>query len=606
MSRLNAIGIVVIILIAVVNSRAQDSPHKDTPKKSPAAVQESASGKVKRAESVEVVRAMAEAVLGFEDSSLKIRTLILLADMVWGRGFDEAEGRKLLLKADTLIRSVQVTKNENATSTNEEKRRKNAVSPSELRALKLLLVDKASKRDVALSQQLRRSYGLETENPAAGVPQNYTEISENIRSGQIADATKSLRAHIDDLSGRQALLNFTSLLFVMRGHDAEAADKLFVETVTRINGQPHISADDLLILGNYLFASAALHLSRLSTPPLLVSPIKLGDVVVQADVSQVRPGTPLEIKRAYLITSTQILERATYDAGEMMRRAAAAYLLLPHARSFAPESVPQLLNIQSRSGIDFSQAAQRDKLPTLEDGRIDLNTLLESINGIPPGPARDQQLIRICRLLYTKGELEATLAVSEKLEDVSARDKVEGIVMFARGIKLLEKREIAEATKTLNSVKTPLPRFVLRLGLARLYLQQRDETAAAFQLSTGLKEIREERDQPGQPNLMLAAVEMLAGFDRTAATRGLKDAIKVFNASTDRDARVATFAETINIATVSTNFPLRVNGVRYGSLSATLKSLSSEPKELKEILFELKDERVLSEGVLALADTLLA
>lgn len=607
MRRLILIGSAVITIILGVNVSAQQSSEKkDVTERPSVTTQDVTDAKAKRAVSAELVRGMADSVLAFHDSALKIRTIILLGDMLWGRGVDESNGRRLFMKADALIRSVKVAKHESTSTSDKERRESTAVSPGGLRALQLLLIERASNRDSALGQQLRRDYGLEKENnTGAGSGSNY-EIKEMIRLGQIADAAKSLQSRVDSLSGRQAIFSFTDLLFVMRGRDAEAADRLFVETMSRINGKANISADDVLTLGNYPFAARVLHSSRLTTPPFVTSPIKIGEVVVRADVSQERPGIPLDVKRAFLINSTQILERASYDSEEMLRRAAASYLLLPHARSFAPECVPQLLNIQKGMGNDFPQSAELDKLP-LRDGRVDLTALLESINKTPPGPIRDQRLIRICRLLYTTGELEAALAVSESIDDSNGRAKIMGIILFAQGVKFLDKGDIENAQKTLNTIRTPLPRFVLRLGLARLYLQQGETASAAIQLTSALNEIREERDQAGQPYLMLAAIEMMAAFDLTAATRELREVVKALNAiPSDESTRIATFRETIKIGDVSTNFPLKLPGVRYGSLPATLKSLSSHPTEVRDILFDLKDEKVLSEGVLALAETLLA
>lgn len=179
--------------------------------------------------------------------------------------------RLLFLKADELIRSVRISKTDNPSRDDVA-----AVGPSVLRSLKGLLVQKVSLHDASLGQRLSREYGLETLSPSDIASLDNNEVSALIRQGQLASATKALHGMMDDsLSGRRSLLSFLSLLFALRAQDGQAADKLFIDATLRMREQPNVTADNVLIIGNYLFAGRHLDAKLLTAPQVFISPITL-------------------------------------------------------------------------------------------------------------------------------------------------------------------------------------------------------------------------------------------------------------------------------------------------------------------------------------------
>jgi tetratricopeptide (TPR) repeat protein len=551
---------------------------------------------------------MSDRVLRFQDSEVKIRTIIYLAETLWSRGQDEQAARPLFLKADELIRAVRIAKVDSPVA-GETNRDAAAVSPNVLLNLKSLLVQKLSVYDVSLGQRLVREYGLDTDSSWEIASLNNYEVSELIRRGQLVSATKYLQSKIDDnLLGMKALLGFLNILVALRAQDAQAADRLFIEAILKMSGQPNVTANDVLIIGNYLFAGRGWVANPLVDIRIVgSSPIQLGDVLLRADLRQVRPGISNTTARTYIGTATQVLERASYDPEEMKRRAAAAYLLLPHARAFAPEFVSQLSGIQSRAGIDFSKQTRTNPLPLTPNGKLDLEALLESVDAIPSSKLRDQHVLKTVRLLYFRGDLEAALTVAEKVSDLTSRNELAGLITFAQGAKSLGAGQTEIAQKSLNKVTTTLQRCLLRFGLAQQFLLQHDKPAAEALLNEAIEDIRDHGDELQKPYLILSSVEMLASFNLRAATGRLRDAIKAFNAlESPRKARPGPiFWETIRLGDSSESFPLSVSGVNYATIGLTMRSLSSDPQGVKAALFEMKDEGMLSEGILALAVSLL-
>jgi tetratricopeptide (TPR) repeat protein len=607
--RRNALLLVMAVtLFLSAQANAQELVDKrDQEPKPIVAVLENAETRANRIKAIEEVRSMENRILRFQDSEVKIRTTILLADLLWVRGKDEPGARLLFLKADELIRNVRISKSDEPASRNEKNRDTSAVSLSILGTLKSLLFKKVYPHDAALGQRLSRDYGLGDGSPSDIASLDNNEVSALIRRGQLASATKSLQNRINDnLSGRVSLHSFLKLLFELRAQDADAADRLFIEAMLKMSGQPNVTANDVLVMGNYLFASRFMSATLLKDSRMFgTSPIQLGDVVVEADVAQVRAGNSTPATGAYIGTATQIIERGSYDPEETKRRAAAAHLLLPHAQAFAPEFVPRLLSIQRGPGIDFSPR-RTNPLPLTADGKVNLNSVLESVDAIPTSKLRDQYVLRTFSVLYARGELDAALTVGDKMEDLTGRNQLVSLISFARGVKSLEAGEIEIAQMSLKRATSSLQRFLLRLGLARLYLKQHDEPAAGTLLNEAINDIRDHGDNLQKPYLILSAVEILASFDLRAATDRLKDAIKAFNAlETPLKTSFGSFREIVSVGDSSAAFDFRISGVPYGRLVGTLKFLSSDPQAVKAVLFELRDERMLSEGILAFAYNLL-
>jgi hypothetical protein len=156
---------VTLFLSAQLSAQNLIDKHDQDAKPTVAALEKKET-RANRLESIEEVRAMQNRVLRFQDSEVKIRTIILLADVLCGKGQDEPGARLFFLKADELIRSVHIHTSDDPSSRNEKNRDAASVSPSVLRSLKSLLVQKVSPHDASLGQRLSREYGLGGGSPA--------------------------------------------------------------------------------------------------------------------------------------------------------------------------------------------------------------------------------------------------------------------------------------------------------------------------------------------------------------------------------------------------------------------------------------------------------
>lgn len=594
-----AVALVVFVPASSLSLKGQESRQPTAPTQTKAAPD-------KRPQSLEEVQWLQNRILTFEDSAAKIRTTTLLADLVWSKKGSESDARALFQKADELLRFARILKPDEASAVSGPKRDRSALTPGDQQSLKQLLVEKVSRHDIAWGQRLRREYALGPEV----VPVDRNQVLTQLRDGLVNDAAGSLHQMIEqNLSGRQALMGFMQLLIQLKAQDPAAADKLFVEESLKMAAQPNSAANDVLILGNYIFAPRYMDPKLFNAPLFLTSQIQLGDVVVQADVAQARPNVSPGIARAYLAAATQSLEQGTSDVEEMQRRSAAAYLLLPHARTLAPELTSRLTNTVERGGVSLREPSKSYHLPRAEDGKLDLKEIEKSIEAISNPEQRDQFILKVVSKLYLASEFDAASSLTERMDDQKAQGQLNSLIAFGRGAKSLESAQpdrISIAQKNLKSVTTTLQRFLLRIGLAQAYLKQQDKVTAATMINGAIDEFGDRADYGPQPYLILSAVELLASADPATATYRMRDAIKAFNAlDSSRKGLTTNLTETVKVGSDSATFPLRIAGVKNGSFSSTVKSLSAEPQTLRAILFDLRDERVLSEAMLAYAGALL-
>jgi len=142
--------------------------------------------------------------------------------------------------------------------------------------------------------------------------------------------------------------------------------------------------------------------------------------------------------------------------------------------------------------------------------------------------------------------------------------------------------------------------------LARSCFAQHQDTAAEALINEAIADIRKHGDTAIQPYLVLSAVEILAPFDPASAKDKLREAVQLFNSVSEPEGVkvLLRFSETLTLGDFSAPFSLQVPGVKFSTLSSAVRLVSAGPS-VKVAILELKDEGLLSEGILALASSLM-
>ncbi|MBD0372393.1 MAG: hypothetical protein ICV60_16235 [Pyrinomonadaceae bacterium] len=538
---------------------------------------------------------------------MKIRTTVLLADLLWEKANDEAYARQLFLKSSDLIKSIKATAATDRASLKDKREDADAsLTPERLRALKTLLFQKLSRHDPALAKRLSSESTTNTEEPQ--YIQSLGVARDLARDGQYAKAVSFAEQGLKgDLSGRQRLFEVLYILKRIRLNDEKAADRLFLNAVSQLRGLPFVDANDVLTIGTYLFTGKVAAQNQSPTVPVVVEPARVGAVYVQADVSVDQPNLSPVVARTYLESATDMLSRATPDTDANARRYAAAYLLLPKAKRYAPEFV-YALSILANNLIPSPQATDRDgNAPDDRSERLTPEAVLRKIDGITDAGARTQYALQIVRAFYSMRDYDAATAVVKKIRDQAVADKLIDIINFGRASDLLKDGQVEAAEQAISRLSSGSLRGLLRLGLARIYFKRRDRVSGEAVVEAAIKEAQNISEGEKKIYLMLTAVEMLGAIDTSAAASRLRETVKVINNLEEKSqAPSQAMTETIKVGTYSMTFPLSVPGVNPISFYATLKPLAVEdPQGTTATVLELRNEMALSQSMLALASIFL-
>src|SRR6185503_107952 len=145
---------------------------------------------------------------------------------------------------------------------------------------------------------------------------------------------------------------------------------------------------------------------------ILISPVFVGSIAFHADISYDRPGNSPEAVDHYLRSSVSILTRPVDSEQTRLQNRAAAFLLLPKSRRFAPDLVPILSNLST--GIDPKRTnsvearaftPEPSEPPTLE-------TVAETLDRIAEPLKRDEYCLRMIWSFYQAADFKSANALT--------------------------------------------------------------------------------------------------------------------------------------------------------------------------------------------------
>src|SRR5262245_31535683 len=160
---------------------------------------------------------------------------------------------------------------------------------------------------------------------------------------------------------------FLYFLVTLRKTDPARADQTFIQVLRFLGQQPRPDIKALHYIGLYLFTA----------PDMLGSDhfaMTLVDKIIVPNITVERPGVSPALVRAYLSTGSNLLLRAATDTDQQQLAYTLGRLLLPKARSAAPELVTQIEAAMAAVSSNVSPAITND-------------TAFKYIDMTPPTPA---------------------------------------------------------------------------------------------------------------------------------------------------------------------------------------------------------------------------
>ena len=554
------------------------------------------------------VQSLAERVMTFQDNEQKIRGLIFFADLVWTKTKDETYARQLFAKANDILTAAANT-SAAVSTVSQSTDKPSQIAPARLRALQTLYLQVLARHDAELAKKSAKSFAVSS-GPDFESANNLRIANDLFMNGNSALAAEFAESGLKgNLRGTSRLMQVITLLDGLRGNDEQAANRLFLTSLKFLTEDPTTEANDVLLLGNYLFTTSLVQ-TQLPGGRLMVSPTRVGAVSVIADVSVNRRSISAELVRPYLEAAAEVLARDATDVAEMQRRYAAAYLLLPKALSFAPDLVSRFSLLAAGTGQDLAKATDADRKAATkasDSGPLDLETVQRKIDEISDATAKDEYRLQMVANFYVGGNLNFAEKLAEQMYDLPSRKTLLDVISFARAVDALGRGQSELAEQTAAKVDYSTLRILLRLQLATFYLKQDDTARASSSIETALSEAAKKSDLRDSI-LLLKGVETLAPIDKQRSLTAFREVVGLLNNSEVKNLEGIPVNVTarVEVGKRTVSLPLLLRGISVGSFYGTMKVLLAYDVEgTIGTVLQLKNESLLRQAMVALAGTLL-
>jgi hypothetical protein len=531
------------------------------------------------------VRGFVQQALAFESSPVKAVTVARFADLLWD---DDAEYARGLFK-----QAVDI-----CTATEGDTRRAEADALTRARSEVISLI---AKRDAKLAKRLTEARNEAGESGG----------TDNVRAN-IKTALDLLKTQPDkSVDFAQRSLNsglppgITSYLIMLRLKNEKAANALFLRALGQLVAAPAVDVEALMELGTYVFTS----------PQILADPAAAPDTMrmvgVQRwlvyDITADRPGVPPEVIDAYLRAAVSVMTRPDLTADQKPQLYAFARLLLPKAQKFDPEMIAYLGTAQGSLADSVpaeltQEAAYKNFEATTPKSADDAITQIEKE---PSGQVRDAKYLALVSDYWYAGDFAQARTLADKISDADARAKLRTVIDFKEAANLLERgKNISEVERVADGLPQGAERAILWLAIAHSFSAAGDYGRASTAVQKALA-ASTDADDTRQPFLTLDAAAELAPFDQVDARARLTEAVKQFNSRSGQESAEVLWERRVDAGPLWRYFPLGAKGVRLDLQGNLVPLLKADRENTIAAATGLKEEKQLSQALLAIASELL-
>ena len=539
---------------------------------------------------------LADSALALKNIELKVETLARLADLLWSR--DEAGARQLFQNTYDLLRAIEPAAADRPTAKSDDSISK--LPRGKLIGLYIRFSSRLAKHDPAWKDQLLKDAPdfLTAPGTAWNLDLNTANLLLQEKDHRAFGFIEA--ANIHPAPGLADTLQVLGLLMRSRQLDARKADQLFLKLMRQLESQSSVTADDLLTIGNYLFSGRPV-----SGPEdkVLISPVYVGRTAFHADISYDRPGNSTEAIDGYLRSSVSVLSRPVDSESVMLQNRAAAFLLLPKARRFAPDLIPVLGNLST--GIDptrtnsvEARAAEREP-----SGPLTLESVIGKLDSIRDPLKRDEHCLSMISQFYLSADFNSADALVNRMASSEIRGQLSSIVAIGRAVDSFRRDDLNSAqllTRKLSSIKE---RSFLWFAIAARMIEKGDLQNGRMAMESGLVDARRTEGSV-KASLLLLGSELTYRIDFAAGSNILSEALKVINAfdsEQDEPLRFDRFVR-VKVGAQSATFSTDLSGFKSGTVSGAFKvPVSKDPNGTLTLILQLKNEYVRSSALVVFA-----
>lgn len=587
-----AFCLTVLLLSPAVLARQDGKKGQKTPEPKAAApkteTEEAAALKAaERAQALQRVRGLEAQFLEMKRADVRVVSVARLADLLWKD--DEVTARQLFSKA--LEMCAPKGGDPPAEAASKATLRRNVLS---------ILV----KRDAVLVKRLIDEEAQDSDEAGATARAGTDfkiayDFLKTEPDKSIEFAERSLRGGIPE--------GLYSLLLLLRQKDSRAADALFLKAVERLQAQPVVDADSLLLLGTYVFTAPTFNPNDPATPPDIVRVVGVGRYLVY-DITADRPNVQREIVRAYLAAATRILLRTNFVPAERPKMYAAAYLLLPKTERYAPELSQSVISAMQQLVSDVPPELTQEAAYSNFKANLnrDLDDSLKSIEKEGNAQKRDEQYLILIADLWRQPNLARARSLNAKISDEETRASLATLIDFKEAAeRLAREKDLGASEEAIRKLPRGVEQALLWLGLARAQAEAGQSQRASDSLNEALQAARGLKDARG-PFIILSAAGQLAKFYPPAAEASLVEAVRLFNAQSPEAVAQMSWEQHVETGRIARDFPLAVKGVDLSFRQSFSALAVTNPDVLIEASSKLNNERLRASALISIAAAMLA
>lgn len=405
--------------------------------------------------------------------------------------------------------------------------------------------------------------------------------------------------------GLQDQLSPASLQFLLslRKTDQTRADQMFLQVLRFLGQQQRADIKGLHLTGVYLFTAA----NMLDSDNYAMTRV---DNILVPNITVQRNGVSPALVRSYLRIAGTLLLRAATDASQQQLIYALGHLLLPKARTAAPELVGQ---------IEAAMAAVSSGVPA----SLTSDTAYTYIDSAPPTPAesfanaerkpnqeaRDIAFLDIAAAAWRRADFKNARKAASMIENSATNQALELLIDFGEAASLLKHDDslLATAEKAVYKLPSGLERAILLLSISQYRVKSGNTALAEEAIDASLKAAIAVNDIR-RACLNLIAASHLAQLHSAIAPSVTSSAIKELNSFENADYAAVDWSRTVEVGPLKANFSLEVSSLDL-SLDSALRVILLSDLELgfaraQEIKNESLRARALVEFVAAYLDKL--
>jgi hypothetical protein len=542
---------------------------------------------------------LADSALAIKNLELRIETLATLADLLWSH--DAAGARQLFQKSYDLLRSIQPANDQSQTKSDDASL---TLPRSKLIALYLRFFSRLAKHDTEWKEQLLKSAPefLSTPGLARNLDLHTAHLLLRERDAKAFDFIQS--GISQPASGLADTMQVVDLLMRFRQLDANKADQLFIQVMHNLESQTITSTDDLFTIGNYLFTGRPPSLTPEDT--VIISPVFVGTVAFHADISYDRPGISPDTVDHYLRSSASILTRQVDSESMLLQNRAAAFLLLPKSRRFAPDLVPILTNLSTGIDTRRTNSVEARQIAPEPSRRQTLESVLETLDAIKDPVKRDEYCLRMIWSFYLAADFKSAAVLTNRTSSPEIRDRLSTLISIGEAINSLQKGDINTARLQTQRLPPSKERSYLWLAIAARLIEKSDVQAGRIAIDSGLADARK-TEGSSRVFLLLSGSELTFRIDFAAGLNILSEALNVINALDSDSSDPLRFDRFVRlkIGSQTATFPTDINNFKAGTVVGAFKvPLSKDPDGTINLILQLKNEYVRSSAIIAFASEL--